>query len=129
MSSRKRLLFVIFFVFFLFAILIAQFYKIQIVEGEKWAKQADRQHYFIVKEPFVRGSFFSNTSLKSQYHPEIPQKLVVDIQMYTLFIDPISIPSQFKDVLCKNLMERLEVPLPSKNSSVRNSITKAAAVN
>ncbi len=119
MSSRKRLLFVIFFVFFLFAILIAQFYKIQIVEGEKWAKQADRQHYFIVKEPFVRGSFFSNTSLKSQYHPEIPQKLVVDIQMYTLFIDPISIPSQFKDVLCKNLMERLEVP-PAEQKQFRS---------
>lgn len=108
-APKTRLFILAIFLFTLFAILIAQFYHVQIIEGEKWAKQADRQHYFIIKEPFHRGTFYSNASLKLN-HPEIPQKLVVDIEMFHLFADPQSIPSQWKPALCIKLIDQLQIP-------------------
>ncbi len=108
-AHRKRLTLAAVVIFGSFALLIAQFYQIQITQGDKWAEQADRQHYFIVKEPFIRGSFYSNTAIKP-YHPESPQKLVVDIQMFHLYIDPLSIPAHLRDTLCKNLMMQLDIP-------------------
>ena len=94
-QSRKRLLGIAFFVFGLFSLLIAQFYKFQILEGEKWSGVAKSQHFFVVKEPFMRGIFISNSSIKKA-HPEDPQPFVVDIQKYHLFIDPLSIPREFR---------------------------------
>ncbi len=35
-EARKRLVWVSLFVFLLFCLLIVQFFKIQIIEGEKW---------------------------------------------------------------------------------------------
>ena len=84
---KQRLLLLVIFMIGLFSLLIVQFYKIQIIDGEKWKKEAERQHYFIVKEPFVRGSFYSNTSIKKK-HPQTLQALVVDIQKFHLHIDP-----------------------------------------
>src|SRR5689334_19455230 len=82
-KDRKRLLGVAILMFSLFSLLIIQFYRIQIAEGEKWTKEARKQHYFTVTEPFLRGTFFSNTSIK-RAHPEIPQKFVVDILKFHL---------------------------------------------
>ena len=76
---KKRLLGLSLTLFVLFGLLVLQFYKLQIVEHDKWEKLARRQHYFILKEPFHRGTFYSNTFLKKG-HPEAPQRLVIDIE-------------------------------------------------
>jgi len=71
----------------LFSVLIAHFFSIQVVQGEYWSARARRQHYFFVQEPFIRGSFFSNSSIKKG-HPETPQRFVFDVQKFHLHIDP-----------------------------------------
>ncbi len=38
LKDLKRLVIVAVFVFFFFALFILQFYKIQIIDGEKWSK-------------------------------------------------------------------------------------------
>lgn len=116
-TDRKRLLLIAFFIVFLFSLLVSQFYKIQIVEGEKWTKIANRQHYFIVNEPFLRGRFFSNTSLK-RAHPEIEQALVFDILKYHLHADPDSIPQQYHEEIAKKLIAILDLP-PEDHSRFR----------
>lgn len=114
-SDRLRVVYVGILVILLLSFLIAQFYNIQIVEGERWTREAMRQHFFIIREPFLRGTFYSNTSLK-QGSPEIPQKLVVDIQKFHLYIDPQSIPKAFGPSISKNLISLLEIePSEQKN--------------
>ncbi len=105
-DARKRLVFVSLFVFCLFCALIVQFFRIQIIEGEKWTKQARAQHQLVVTEPFKRGLFYSNTSIKLG-HPETPQAFVIDIPKFHLYADPSNIPEACRDELagfiCKTL--------------------------
>jgi cell division protein FtsI (penicillin-binding protein 3) len=112
-KNRYRVLCLTLFIFVLFVILVAQFYRIQIVEGEKWSKVARRQHFFVVKEPFLRGRFFSNTSIKKG-HPETPQSFVVDVQKFHLCIDPESVPDDQKDPISKKLMSLVELSVSEK---------------
>lgn len=107
-KDRKRLVILAMILFFLFSILIALFYKIQIIEGEKWSLAARKQHFFIVKEPFIRGTFYSNNSIKLG-HPEKSRSLVVDIKKFHLYIDPKSIPEEFRDQIATRLMEIVPV--------------------
>jgi cell division protein FtsI (penicillin-binding protein 3) len=93
LAARKRLLCISLFVFFLFSLLIVQFFRIQITEGEKWAKAARAQHQLVVIEPFKRGLFYSNASIK-QGHPDTPHAFVVDIPKFHLYIDPSRIPPE-----------------------------------
>ncbi len=106
--SKLRLLFFAIGLFTLFALLIAYFFHIQIVEGEKWSKEARRQHYFVINEPFLRGTFYSNTSIK-RGHPETPQKLVIDIEKFHLFVDPESIPEALRDTMAQRLCKILNL--------------------
>ncbi len=59
-------------------------------------------------EPFLRGKFLSNTSIKKG-HPEDPQYFVLDIQKYHLYIDPMSIPEKHQEVISKQLINRLDL--------------------
>lgn len=108
MPQRRQLLILAFIMFFLFSLLIAQFFRIQILEGEKWEKVAKRQHFFIVKEPFQRGTFYSNTSIKKG-HPEAPQAFVIDVQKYHLYIDPQSIPAKQRKPIIAFLLSKLDL--------------------
>lgn len=108
LGSRKRLIGIAIFVFGLFSLLIAQFYKIQILEGEKWTRVAKRQHFFVVNEPFLRGTFYSNTSIK-RGHPESPQRLVLDIQKFHLYIDPVAIPVDHRETIAGHLTNALDL--------------------
>lgn len=90
----------------LFSLLVAHYYQIQIVEHEKWLKEASKQHFFVVKEPFRRGRFFSNTEVKIG-HPVKPIPFVNDIEKHHLYIDPQSIPPSLK----KNIAEKLKQAL------------------
>lgn len=108
--SKTRLFALAIGIFALFSLLLAQFYRIQMIEGAKWEREAKRQHFFVVKEPFLRGTFFSNTSIKKG-HPEISQSLVVDIQKFHLYIDPVSIPKKFHRPIAKHLLAELNLSI------------------
>ena len=107
-ADRKRLLFVAVFLFGLFCLLIVRFYQIQIVDGEKWTQVAMAQHETIVTEPFMRGSFYSNTSIKKG-HPEEEQPFVMDVMKFHLYIDPDSIPSKTKEKMALELSDLLKI--------------------
>lgn len=111
--DRKRLVILALCLFLLFALLIAQFYNIQIIQGERWSKEAKKQHFFVVKEPFLRGTFISNTSIK-QGHPENLQKLVMDVQKFHLYIDANSIPAKQKNAVANHLISILDPTLSEK---------------
>lgn len=108
-KDKKRLLALALFIVFLFSLLIAEFYKIQIAEGHRWTKIANRQHFFTINEPFLRGRLISNTSIK-RGHPETEQAFVVDIQKFHLHIDPDSLPPQFHEEIANRLISFLDLP-------------------
>lgn len=121
-GDRKRVVWLYLGLIFLFSILIIQYYRIQIVEGKKWTAIADRQHYFFIKDPFIRGSFYSNGSLRKD-GPEDPVKLVVDIQKFHLFADPKSLPDNRKSDIAKRLIALLKVP-EKEQASFRSNFYK-----
>lgn len=106
--GRKRLLCLSLFIFGLYAVLIVQFYKVQMIEGNKWSRVADKQHYFTVQEPFMRGRFISNTAVKKG-HSETPQSFVMDVQKFHLYADPVSIPSGCREHMVRGLSALLEL--------------------
>lgn len=101
-KDRKRLCFLTVFLSLLFCLLIARFYQIQIVEKEKWEAAALAQHQYVIKEPCMRGAFFSNTSIKKG-HPKERCPFVVDVPKFHLYIDPDSIPKAFKEKMFQEL--------------------------
>lgn len=76
------------------------------MEGERWSAVAERQHFFVVKEPFLRGSFWSNGSLLKG-HPATPQPLVIDLQKFHLYADSQSIPPLHKESVARALSQFL----------------------
>lgn len=107
-GSLKRLVWLALGLLLFFSLLIAQFYQIQIIEGERWVNEAKKQHYFIVKEPFLRGIFISNASIKKG-HPETPQSFVIDVEKFHLYVDPVSLPDKNKAFVAKHLMALLDL--------------------
>lgn len=81
---------------------------IQVVEGEKWERRARRQHFFVVEEPFHRGTFFSNVEIK-QGHPLQNERFVVDVQKFHLHIDPLSIPEERRGSVVQKLSSLLDM--------------------
>lgn len=106
-SDRRRLVAIFFFQLFLFSVLIGQFYRIQIIQGEKWEEKALAQHQKFVIEPFKRGSFYSNTSLKIG-HSETNQPFVLDVAKFHLYVDPDNIPNRLKEEMILNLFTLLD---------------------
>jgi cell division protein FtsI (penicillin-binding protein 3) len=102
LKDRKRLVVLALFIFSLFSLLVLQFFKVQIIEGEKWAQAADAQHQHLVIEPFQRGIFYSNDVIKKG-HPSQPQPLVLDVPKFHLFIDPVAIPETCRDEIAGQL--------------------------
>ncbi|MFQ5728934.1 MAG: hypothetical protein ACE5GN_01050 [Waddliaceae bacterium] len=121
-KDRTRLVFIALGVFALFSFLVFQFYTIQIIDGEKWSQVARRQHYFVIKEPFSRGTFWSNTSIE-RGHPEKPQRFVFDIQKFHLYIDPVSIPENHRDPIANYLTSHLELT-PTEKLTLRSQFDR-----
>jgi len=104
----RRLSVLALFLFGCLSLLLVQFYRIQIIQGEEWSKKAEGQHFFTVAEPCMRGRFLSNTAVKLG-HPEKPQPLVYDIRKYHLFVDSLSVPAEHRDEAARTLMELLQL--------------------
>src|SRR6185436_14400286 len=94
-KDLKRLVIVAASLLALFALLLIQFYRVQIIEGEKWQKAASRQHHASFAIPYERGIFYSNPTLRKG-HPESPVPLVVDLLRFHLYADPIAIPASHR---------------------------------
>jgi len=105
-AQLRRCVFVAVFLSCLFCALIVRFYQIQIVDGEKWKRVAMAQHEAVVAEPFMRGAFYANTSIKKG-HPGEKLPLVVDVRKFHLYIDPDSIPAAVRDRLAGQLFDLL----------------------
>lgn len=118
----RRLLFLASFLLVLFCFIVVQFFKLQITEGDKWARLAKAQHQYAVVEPFKRGRFFSNPDLK-EGHVEKAVPLVFDVKRYHLFVDPITIPEHLRDEISSHLGELLELNWKEKNE-VRKQFDK-----
>lgn len=123
--DRQRLLGVALFLLVLFSFLIIQFFRIQIVQHEKWENKARAQHTVVVKEPFRRGVFYSNTSIKTA-HPVSEQALVIDVPKFHLFIDPKSIPENFREEIANQLHGFLELTENEQKTFVRAQFDKAS---
>lgn len=123
-QDRKRLITLGVFLFVLFSFLILTFYKIQIIEGEKWTNEGNKQHYFIVNEPFKRGTFISNSSIKLG-HPEIPQSFVVDIQKFHLYADSESIPPKHRMPIAEALERILNFPSEERGTLHQQFLRKS----
>jgi cell division protein FtsI (penicillin-binding protein 3) len=108
-SYHKRVTITACLIFSFFSLLIIQFYRIQIIEGERWSKEALIQHEFSIKTPFKRGRFFTNPALKLG-HIQDPKPFVIDIPVFHLHIDPLSIPQDYRDEVANKLMEFLGLP-------------------
>ena len=124
LAAKKRLLGISLFLFFLFSLLIVQFFKIQIIEGDKWAKAAAKQHQLVVVEPFKRGLFYSNAAVKPA-HPETPQPFVVDVPLFDLYADPSTIPPAMHQEIIATLSSLLQLDAP-KASHLRVQLEKKA---
>ncbi|MGR3972983.1 MAG: penicillin-binding protein 2 [Candidatus Rhabdochlamydia sp.] len=104
LKHLRRLMMIACFLFFLFALLILQFYKIQIIESDKWKHAAGRQHFCSVIEPHKRGAFYANTTLK-EGHPESHQPFVIDVPRFHLYADPVMIPKAHKKYIAEKIQE------------------------
>lgn len=113
LKYRKRLVGLSLFIFFLFSSLIVYFFKIQIVENDKWIRLAKAQHQFLVKEPAKRGVFYSNDSIRKN-HPGQPQAFVIDVPKFHFYSDPKSIKEEFK----KEIAIKLDSFLQQKGGGV-----------
>lgn len=107
-ESRFRLCTVAVALSLLFCMLIVRFYRIQIIEGDKWAKAALAQHQYVATIPAQRGSFYSNTTIKKG-HPGSELPFVTDVPKFHLFIDPDSIPEPTKQKMAKELMSHFGI--------------------
>jgi cell division protein FtsI (penicillin-binding protein 3) len=122
-----RIFGVAFFVLVLFCLLIGQFFKIQILEQEKWSKKAALQHRLDVELPFKRGLFYSNTALKKG-HPEQPQPFVVDMPKFHLYIDPLAIPNNCKGEIFRHVAKELKLNAPQQEKMKRQFLKKKRSV-
>lgn len=122
-NSRRRLLVVSLGLVGLFSLLVIQYYLIQIKQGERWNKVAERQHVLSVNEPFMRGSFYSNGAVK-QSHPEESQRIVLDIQKFHLFADPASIPVERREEIATAIQQTLGLTADQRKK-VREQLEKS----
>ncbi|HSX04763.1 MAG TPA: penicillin-binding protein 2 [Rhabdochlamydiaceae bacterium] len=126
-ANFKRLIGVAFFTLLLFCLLIGQFFKIQILECEKWTKKARAQHQIGVKIPFKRGLFYSNTSIK-QGHPDQLQPLVIDVPKFHLHIDPSAISDKCKGEMIREISLLLKMTKQQQEKMKLQFLKKKKAV-
>lgn len=107
-KDMTRLLVLSFFIFVLFFLVIFQFFKVQILDGKKWRQLAKCQHLYSTIEPFKRGRFFGQTSLKKG-HLGSPVPFVFDVKKFHLYIDPLSLDVSVYDEMTQTLFNLLDL--------------------
>lgn len=110
------------FIFALYTFLVAQFYQIQIIEGEKWVKYGINQHYQTIIEPFKRGTFWSNTTIKKK-HPQTKQAFAIDVAVFHLHADCYSIPTKLYPEIIKKLV-KIGTITATDSTAIQAELTK-----
>ncbi|NCF71836.1 MAG: penicillin-binding protein 2 [Chlamydiales bacterium] len=123
-QDKVRLIGIAIVMFFLFSMLFLQFYRIQVIEHEKWEKKAQRQHEWILKIPFKRGSFYTDSTPRS-HHPDHAQALVIDVPKYHLFCDALVIPKKDKGEIASSLWSMLSLPDGEKENFIKQFYYKS----
>lgn len=95
-----------------FMALIFQFFRLQVVEQEKWVRRARLQHYFFIKEPYRRGILYANSSFAPDPSKRIP--LTVDVPLFHLYVDSLAIPREVRGEIVEAILSRLS---PSLNET------------
>ena len=127
MQNKKRILILGCFLFGFFSLLIMQYFKIQIIEVEKWSRLAQLQHQSIIPIPFQRGSFYAAEPRKEGTR-QTPQPLVLDVTKFHLYIDPLSIPSAYREEMVEQIALFLEKdPLSIKEEFQKKSRSRKLA--
>lgn len=103
-NFHKSLTFITIGLLVLYSILIIRYYKIQIYEGDRWSAEAAGQHELLVKDPFRRGTFFSNTDLREGDNEQL-QPLAIDLTKFHLCLDAVSIPEKYRDEVALRIYE------------------------
>ena len=102
-NLHLRSISVCFFLIFLFSLLIVHYYKIQVIDHEKWLKIANQQHYLVVKEPFHRGKIFCRAE-----NDEKKSCMAMDVLSYHIFINPLAIKEEYKIEMIEFLSKHLD---------------------
>lgn len=101
---KTRVIGIACFLFALFAILIAHYFTIQIVQCAQWRAKAAKQHELVVTEPFRRGTLYGYVGQQpGQLVGERP--LVFDVTKFHLYINPSVIPAAHREAIFKQLKE------------------------
>lgn len=103
-------------IFFLFGLLLIRFFQLQILEGDEWFQRAERQHFFLVKEPFRRGTFYAYKSVVKE-----PYRLAFDVTKFHLFADPKAIPEEWKGVVVEGIASCM-VLSPQEKAQLHQSL-------
>ena len=90
----------------LFCLLVAQFFRLQVLEHQRWKRRAEAQHFFVVKEPFRRGTFYANTSVQP-LHQDRPVAFAIDVPLSHLYADPKEIPPAVRMEICESVLRIL----------------------
>ncbi|HRW58131.1 MAG TPA: penicillin-binding protein 2 [Chlamydiales bacterium] len=122
--QTKRLIIIAIGMFCLFCLALARFYKIQIIEGEKWEKEAIQQHYRDVTIPFSRGVFYSNTEV-NPVHNMSKQPFVINVPTFHMYIDPSVIPEKDKNEIIEKLLTYVFVPKEMQEKWKKNFYKKS----
>ncbi len=110
----KRLLVLSFFILILFFLIIFQFFRVQIIDGKKWKQLAQGQHQHSTFEPFKRGRFFGDTSLKEK-HISDPLPFVFDVKTFHLYIDPLSLDVCVYNEMAQALFNLIDFSLEERD--------------
>ncbi|MCH9633341.1 MAG: putative peptidoglycan D,D-transpeptidase PenA [Chlamydiae bacterium] len=109
MKEHPRILIVSCGIFSLFSLLIVQFFRVQVIQENKWKRFAKAQHEIVIKEPFKRGVFYSNMDLLTASQGK-KQPFVIDIPMFHLFADPFQLSASNHSEVARKIQEILNLP-------------------
>lgn len=116
-SRARRLIIVALCLAFFFSLLIIRFFQIQIIEGEKWCRIAKSQHQLKVTIPAKRGRFFAMSRQKGHPNEWIP--LVVDVEKFHFYVDPLAIPRGYCEEIARHVAEMMEYDRKGEERIIR----------
>jgi len=94
-----------------FFALLLQFFRIQVLECERWGQRARSQHYFVVKEPFQRGTFYGNSAIQKGVLSQ-QVAFAFDVALYHVYADPKAIPAKLRTQIQEQVVRTFTPSLP-----------------
>ena len=83
-SFKRRLLFLVLSVLFIFIVLVLQLFKLQVLEWNKWKEEGERQYKSELVEKAKRGKIYTSDG----------DVLAFDVEVYEIVLDPTIIKEE-----------------------------------